>query len=328
MVRKENQKIDSLLSRFYREEADNIEMPDRERCWQDFQQLLEKGEQERAGKSIPAARVEKKDSFYQFIRRYRNLTAVAAACFLVVMLLGGMPPVQTLRQVLTGSLPQTGADRAKLMGTEDGTKEELLILEQDSLPEEPAARGDAPTAEDTDAESFGIMQQEVMESAPLSEEEALRQQSIPPGAGEIELLPQVTASDEIQELTFDTLEQYHNSLQENRELAPGKLFYLAANPEEYIFSRGTITKTDASLFELRQEFISPEGARLIVQQSFLVDITMLDKPEANDRSEYHFFTQNGSNIIQWIREDSMIIVNAALDEDDLLSISGHLVTLD
>ncbi len=334
MIRKENQKIDSLLSRFYREEANNMQIPDRERCWQDFQQLLEKGEQERAGISIPAARAEKKDSFYQFVRRYRNLTAVAAACFLVVMLLGGMPPVQTLRQVLTGSLSQTGADRAKLMGIEDGTEDELLILEQDGLPEEQAARGDAPTPEPPGAEGFGIMQQEVMETAPLSEEEALRQQSIPPGAGERELLPQVTVSDETQKLTFDTLEHYNSSLQENREMAPGKLFYLAVPPEGYRFSRGTITKTDTSLSELRQEFTSPDGARLIVQQSFLVDITIMEsepgekKPEAHDGPEYHFFTQNGSNIIQWIRDDSMIIVNATLDEDDLLYISDHLVTLD
>ena len=325
MIRKENQKIDSLLNRFYQEEADNMEMPDKERCWQDFQQLLEKGEQERAGVSIPAVRPEKKDSFYQFVRRYRNLTAVAAACLLVVMLLGGMPPVQTLRQVLTGSLPQ--ADSAKLMGLKETAEEEQLLLQQNGLPEGPAAQDAAPEAAD-DAESFGIMQQDGMEFALLPDKEALRVAEME------ELLPQDMAPAEgVRELTFDTLEQYSSSLHEYRELAPGKLFYLAAPPEGYRFREGIIAITETSLFALQQEFISPEGVRLIVQQIFPVVTTMIDEPaekKAADYSEpdYYFFKQNGSNIMQLKREDSMITVNAALDEDSLLSISDHLVALD
>jgi hypothetical protein len=329
IIRKENQKIDNLLNRFFREEANNFEIPDKERCWQDFQQLLEKGVQERVGISFPADRPAQKNSFYQFILKYRNLTAAAAACFLLIMILGGMPPVQTLRQVLTGSLPQMGADRAKITA-----EEELLLLEKNGLPGGLAGQGDALTADDTGAESFGIMQQEGMESTPLLDDELLRQQLSPPGAGEM-LLPQDMAPADTRELSFDTLASFTSFLQEHRDLAPGKLLYLAAPPEGYRFRQGSITKTDTSLTGLSQEFISPEGVWLIVQQVFLVDITvMIDEPTekkpetfADEEPVYDFFTLNGSNIMKWNREDSMITINSPLDEDNLLIISEHLAAL-
>ena len=331
MTFKENQNIDSLLNRYYREEGNSIKVPDSGRCWQNFQQLLEKGGQGQVGISSPADIPAKKDSFYQFIRKYRNLSAVAAACLLLIMILGGMPPVQTLRQVLTGSLPQMGADRAKFTA-----EEELLLLEQNDLPGGLAGQGDVSTADDAGAESFEIMQQEGVESTPPLDEELLRQQLSPPGAGEMEeLLPQDMAPADTRQLSFDTLASFTSFLQEHRDLAPGKLLYLAAPPEGYRFRQGSITKTDASLTGLSQEFISPEGVWLNVQQIFLVGITvMIDEPTekaletfAYAEPIYDFFTLNGSNIMQWKREDSVITINSPLDEDNLLIISEHMVAL-
>ena len=337
MKYKEDQNIDNLLSLFYREEASNMETPDSQRSWQEFRQLLEKGEheQEWAGVSISPTKPGKKDSPYQFVRRYRNLTALAAACFILVMLLSGMPPVQTLRQVLTGSLHQPGADSAKLMDAEGMAEEDQLYIEPKDQPEDADERGRASTGtEGSGVESFGIMEQESAKYPPVSDEELLHPQSIPPTMEEPS--PELATPGEARELTFATLEHYHRSLQEYRGFAPDKLFYLAAPPDGYRFSRGIITKTDTTLSRIRQEFTGPDGTKLIVEQTFLAGaVTMMD--EATDRElgvygdegpHYHFHIQDGFNIMQWMRDDSTISVNAALDETSLSSISGHLVALD
>ena len=331
MTHKEDQNIDNLLSRFYREESSNIKIPDSRRCWQELQQRLGKSEheQEWAGVFIPPTKPGKKESPYQFVRRYRNLTALAAACLIMVMLLSGMPPVQTLRQVLTGSLHQPGADSAKLM-IEDMGEEGQLFIEPKDLPGDTDGRGRAST--DDPGEESVMMQREEGEHPPLLDEEPLHPQSIPPGMEKP--FPELGTLGAVRELTFDTLEHYHSSLQENRKLASDKLFYLAAPPDGYRFSQGIITKTDTTLSGIRQEFKGPEGTMLIMEQTFLVGVFSDEAIEREpdvysyDRPNYQFHMQNGSNIKQWIRNDSIITINAALDRTSLLAIFDYLEALD
>ncbi len=300
MTIRENKKVDSMLFHYYREEASNMKIPDQDRCWQDLQKRLEAGKQEQ---DLPDAFMaptgsEKKDSPFQFLKRYRNLTALAAACFLVFMLLSGMPPAQTLRQMLTGSPPQMGADRAPEMGIKGLAEEtELQVL----TPEE-----------EGDADSFGIMQQD-----------------IPPGAGEMEgLLPEVAPADETRDLSFNAFEQFYISLQEHREFAPGDIYYLSKTPEGYVFSLGVITITDTFLLRLNQEYTSPEGSSLILQQSFYPNMLTREESESSIESGYHFFTQNGSWAMQWIRDDSTIALSGPFNEDHLLAIAELLVALE
>lgn len=317
MKLRENKKIDSMLFHYFREEANNMEIPDQERCWQNLQKRLasNKQDQELPGAFIAPIGAEKKDSRFQFLKRYRNLTALAAACFLVFMLLSGMPPAQTLRQVLTGSLPQMGADSAPEMGVKGLAEDSQYLQGQKSMPLEAEVRDGAP-AEEADADSFGIMQQD-----------------IPPGAGEMEeLLPEVATADETRDLSFYTLEHYFTSLQEHRKFASGGIYYLSKAPEGYVFNRGIITKSDTSLLELRQEFTSPDGSSLIVQQSFYPDMhTRTEEPaekEPYTEPDYHFFTINGSVAVQWIKDASTITLSGPFNEDHLLAIADLLVALE
>ncbi len=358
MTLKEKQNIDRLLNSYFREEARKIEIPDSRRCWQDFQQLLEKSRQDGfcMEDTISAAVPQKKGSLYHFMRRYRSLTALAAACVLGIMLLSGMPPAQSLRQALTGMLPEVGQDNMKMAGTED-EKAEGQMLELQSIPAEPEGRsGVQDEAQGT--ESFRMMQtQESTESAPLhpapeKEDELLRQKLAPPGAGEMGLLLHPDAVlEEARELTFNTINAYRSALQEHKGLVRGKIFLLAVPPEGYSFSGAFIYKTDSSLYSVRQEFSSRSGDKLILQQDFFqaVATPAAEREEdpgaaveeleifnaAKQTTTYGYGTpgyqlsiQNGRNTMQWFLEDSAIMITAGLDEHGLLVVSEQLVALE
>lgn len=304
MAQKENQKIDSLLTRFYREEVNNVEIPDSERCWQSLQQKMAKAEREgtissisdRSGPSVPVPRLG-------FIKKYRNLTALAAACLLVVMVLSGMPPAQNLRQILTGSQPRMDSDAPMIMGTKETEEEPMIMLEKSpSQPPHP-------------------------EPPPAGEEVAPRDSfARPEGAGMNDITQFSILADTL-ELTFDNLEQYSNALHENRELVRGKLLYLAESPEGYNFEQGLIMKEDTNLLEIRQEFTGITGEQLIIQQIFTVDpAIMADEPTGEP--VYDFQTYAGINTLQHSRADSTILLTGNLDQEGLSAIFEKLTPLD
>jgi hypothetical protein len=72
-------------------------------------------------------------------------------------------------------------------------------------------------------------------------------------------------------------------LQEHAELTSGKLFYLAAPPAGYVFSRAAIYETVTSLHSVRQEFSDARGDKLILQQKFVTPPTVIMPPETREK---------------------------------------------
>lgn len=325
MKHNENQKIENLLSRYYKEEANNIETPDTQRCWHEFQQMLEKVDQEEVRSDIfdSVTVTTQLKSFFRFISKYRNLTAVAAAFVLVVMVFSGIPPAQTLRQALTDTLAEMGAESPMLM---DAVEEELT-LEQKTLPEEPAERDIAPRDKPA-SDSFGIMQED---EPPLHQPSAPAEEPLP-GAQEAlpsdeELLPEVAAPAGASEINTFTLTDFYTMLQEYSDLAPDKLFYVETPDTGYSFNLGTITKTDTTIYSVSQAFINESGDRLTIQQTFKAYPETVST--VTEEPGYYYQTQNDTNALHWVQDDSMITITArAMDEDKLRSISEKLEVLD
>jgi|GEM_PF-4472119 len=299
MTRNDKNKIDRLLLNYYREEASRLNLPDSQRCWQDFQKLLEQNSPDNIDMAIsspPADAVTLKSRIYRFAGRYRNIAAAAAACFLVVMLLSGMPPVQMLRQVLTGTLPEM-----QVVGTEDKAAQEFVLQTQ---PPEPSP---APL--------------------PLSEKEVFA----------------VKATEEVRELVFNSLQAYRTALREHASLAPGKLFYLAAPPGGYTFSRAAIYKTGTSLHGVRQEFSDAAGNKLILRQEFAAPFAAKIPPETAEAAAqqqpetgeeaaaysiggitYAVSMENGLITLQYSLDNSVLMLTAAIDEERLRHIAAQL----
>lgn len=358
MKLEKKQNIDHLLNSYFQEEARRIQLPDSRRCWDDFQQLLEKSRQDNLymDDTLPAAPPQKKGAVYHLMRRYRNLTALAAACVLGIMLLSGMPPAQSLREALSGMLTQTGKPSGtKMAGTAEQRSEEQMV----GLHSMPA---DADTELGLQEAADGIKPAGAMEApgaaAPatlppaLTEEESLRQKLSPPGAGEMGVLyhPESIIEEEIAELSFNSLTAYQSALQQNKDLIRGKIFYLAMPPQGYTFRGAYIYKSESFLHSVRQEFLSGSGDILILQQDFLrSDLTSAAAPDSGDTAVpgtvaedadrqaasyeqvgpvYEMLTHNGRHTLHLSLEGSVIRITAELDEDGLLVVAENLAVLD
>ena len=350
MTRNNKNKIDRLLLSYYREEARSLKLPDSQRCWQDFQKLLEKENSDIIDTDIsfPSAdTVTLRGRICRFTVRYRNIAAAAAACFLIVMLLSGMPPVQMLRQALTGTLPEM-----QMVGPEDKAAEEFVLQTQPPQPlPPPLPSGEPEVFAEKAEEQISIIQGDGAVPA-LPANDALTQRVVPPGAGEgMEgLQPPAAAMEEVRESVFDSLQAYRTALREHASLAPGRLFYLAAPPAGYTFSGAAIYKTGASLLGVRQEFIDTRGDKLILQQDFAAPIPATIPPETDRAAapqlpppqetgeeasvygiggtKYTVSTENGRITLHYSLGNSVLMLTAALDKERLRHISAQLTVFE
>ncbi len=319
--------FDQLLHNYFQEEARRLELPDTGRCWEDFQQLLEKrGENGlHADEAVPVVGAPQKGIVYLLGRKYKNLSALAAACILGIMLLSGMPPFQSLREAIGGMLPGTG----KIAGT----KMEWEGAEADAkLAEGMPGAAKAPASLQITQAPEPAAPQRVEEGA----------DTLPDEVGEMGILQRQRAM--IQETNisnYDSLNAYRAGLQESKGLIRGKIFYLAVPPEGYTFKEGTIHKTDASLLGVRQEFSNDSGDLLTVQQDFFEAEITEEKEEAQvpageqpkaaleqSKLEYELFPLNGQKMLRAVVADSVLTITAGLDEEGLLLVFGKLEELD
>lgn len=341
--------LEKLLRATFQEQGEKIVPPSSQKLWVELKQRPEFVQLWEIEVKIAAARRGESDEnkgsaridFAAFWRKYRHLTGLAAACFLLVVLFARFIPISGFMEDFFGKRAPFDRGESPQMEISLQSIEEA---ESSSLPEEAPQRS---------LKSFPL-------NAPFNSEEALQPSTWeglsekPPAQSEFRAtsegegkeaeagffaaeadMASGAESSETEELIFTEEASFKLALEEIKPLASEGIWKIKYLPGEYEFTEGKIVKTKGSVLNVQQKFQDPKGRIFTLVQEFFQTgktygkiVTTADSLEQHIQVGPYFGylkrPQPGVHTLIWLQEKSVVTLSGELMEEQLYQILASM----